>query len=299
MTNPPYREHRIEANSLTHYVQDWGDEKAPAAILLHGWPDSSALWRHVAPTLTAGGYRIIIPDLRGYGQTDAPEKPSAYKIPTDIASDVTEILSKLNIEKAHLVGHDFGAMAAWFFAAHMSEQFKSLSAISVGHPDAYMNAGFMQKLRGAYILLHNMTGFCEGLYRFANWRFFRLFLSSHKDIDLVISDLSRPGRLTACLNWYRANLSTDRFFSFLKNRKSNAQEPLERKNPVSLPTMGVWGDKDFALVENQMTDTAPYINGPWRFERLEGTGHWIPLDNPEKLAALLLDHWGKVDQDAY
>ena len=305
MTDAAFREHKIEANGLTHYVQDWGDENAPPVLLLHGFPDSSALWRHMAPRLAAGGYRVIVPDLRGYGATDAPPSADAYKIPVDIAGDILEILSALNIQNPHLAGHDFGAMTAWYMAARYGKKFKSLTAISVGHPNSYMNAGFRQKISGAYLLLHSMNGFCEAFYRFANWHFFRRFTAHHCDLDAVITELSRPGRLTAALNWYRANLPAARFFDFIRTPRSSVEKSAasdnapKYKNPVSIPTMGIWSSNDHALLEPQMVNTAPYINAPWRYERIDGPGHWVPLEAPEKVAALFLDHWGKVDQNAY
>ena len=96
------REHKISANGLTHFVRDSGDEGAPAALLLHGFPDSSALWGKLTPALVAGGYRIIAPDLRGFGQTDMAVRKADYDINTGSIPDILTILQKLNIARAHV-----------------------------------------------------------------------------------------------------------------------------------------------------------------------------------------------------
>src|SRR6266550_8557399 len=84
-------------------------------VLLHGFPDSGRLWRHQVPALTGAGYRVIVPDMRGYGRSDKPEAVEAYSL-MHIAGDVIAILADLNVPRAHVVGHDWGAALAWALA---------------------------------------------------------------------------------------------------------------------------------------------------------------------------------------
>lgn len=212
MTNTFTREHRITANGLTHYVRDSGDENDPAAILLHGFPDSSAVWSAVTPLLTEAGFRVISPDLRGFGETGMGVRVEDYDIRTGAAPDILAILDALNIPRAHIVGHDFGAPVAWLLAAQHADRFLSLAALSVGHMRAYMEAGAEQKRRSLYILFHQFRGLCEATYRMNDWSLLRRHWSAHGDIEEAIRLLSRPGRLTAGLNWYRANAGFDRMF---------------------------------------------------------------------------------------
>jgi len=100
------------------------------------------------------------------------------------------------------------------------------------------------------------------------------------DIERYKATLSEPGALTAALNWYRANLPLERLIS------SGAGPQLPA---VSAPTMGVFGTADLYLSEDAMVRSASKVNGSWRYERLEGAGHFIPLEEPERLNALLLD----------
>lgn len=277
-------EHRINANGLTHYVRDSGDEMATPAILLHGFPDSHQLWTPVTPLLAEAGYRVIAPDLRGFGETDRAARKSDYEINRGSIPDILAIAESLGVTRAHIVGHDFGAPAAWGLAAQRPDIFITLTAISVGHARAFLKSGPKQAVRSWYILFHQMRGACEAVYRFNNWMFLRRHWSNHGEIETVIANLSRPGRLTAGLDWYRANISIGRMVR---------QPPFGAvgEEIVRIPTLGLWSDGDKYLTEAQMIHSSEFVDSDWRYERIEGAGHWIPYDSPDRLATLLLDHW--------
>jgi len=278
--------HRIKANGLNHFVRDSGDAAAQAAVLLHGFPDSSAVWSKVTPLLVREGFRIIAPDMRGFGETDIPETLAEYDIRTGAAVDVVAILDHLKIERAHLVGHDFGAPVAWTLAAGRPDRFLTLAALSVGHMRAYLKAGAEQKRRSFYILVHQLRGICEWLYRRNDWALLRKHWDAARDIDETIALLSRPGRLTAGLNWYRANIGVRRMI-FPPPEGEYGEEI------VRIPTMGVWSSGEKYLVEGQMIASAAYVDAPWTYERIDGASHWLQADAPAALAALLVRHWGK------
>jgi pimeloyl-ACP methyl ester carboxylesterase len=110
-----------------------------------------------------------------------------------------------------------------------------------------------------------------------DWANFRAW-ARHPDADQVIADLEADGSLTPGLNYYRANIPPERW----------AAPPLQLP-PVQAATMGIWSSGDIALTESQMTDSAKNVAGPWRYERLDGPGHWMQLEAPDKVTALLLD----------
>jgi pimeloyl-ACP methyl ester carboxylesterase len=278
------REHRIRANGLTHYVRDSGEETAPAALLLHGFPDSADVWTPITPALIEAGYRIVAPDMRGFGRTDMAARVDDYLIRPGVVADMIAILDALRINSAHVVGHDFGAPVAWALAADHAERFRTLTAISVGHPRAYLSAGIRQKLMSWYIVMHQLRGLCEWLYRRDDWALLRNRWSKHGDIEEAIALLSRPGRLTAGLNWYRANFS-------LKGVAELYRDSGGPGDNVRIPTMGIWSDGDKYLAEDQMPGSAKFVAAPWRYERIEGASHWISYDAPARLAALLASHW--------
>jgi pimeloyl-ACP methyl ester carboxylesterase len=278
--------HRITANGLTHFVRDSGAEGAPAAILLHGFPDSSAVWEKVTPLLVEAGFRVLAPDMRGFGETDMAPGVGDYDIQNGALKDVLGIMDALKVEIAHVAGHDFGAPVAWALAAQHPERFKTLTAISVGHTRAYLKAGWEQKRRGAYILFHQLRGICEAAYKANDWALLRKHWSAHGDIEETIRLLSRPGRLAAGLNWYRANISLARMMK--PPPAGSLGEEI-----VRIPTLGIWSDGEAYLTEAQMTGSADYVDAPWTYERIEGASHWIPYDAPEILAQAMLSHWRK------
>lgn len=275
---------RISANGLSHFVRDSGDADAPAAILLHGFPDSSAVWTKVTPPLVSAGFRVIAPDLRGFGETDMAASVADYDIQNGAFKDVLAIMDALKIGLAHVAGHDFGAPVAWMLAAQRPERFKTLTALSVGHTRAYLKAGWEQKWRGAYILFHQLRGLCEAAYRANDWALLRKHWSAHGDIQETVRLLSRPGRLTAGLNWYRANISLDRILK---------PPPVGTfgEEIVRIPTLGIWSDGEAYLTEAQMTGSEDYVDAPWRYERINGASHWIPYDAPDALSRSMISHW--------
>jgi pimeloyl-ACP methyl ester carboxylesterase len=107
----------------------------------------------------------------------------------------------------------------------------------------------------------------------------------HPDVEPVVGRLADPAALTASLGLYRAILAP-----------SSLVEPPASLPPVTVPAMGVWSDGDRFLTEEQMLGSAAYVAGPWRYERIEDVGHWLPLDAPDAVNALLLDFLGQQDQ---
>ena len=261
---------QIAVNGLTFNVYVEGEGEP--VLLLHGFPDSNYVWRRVIPHLVQAGYKVIAPDQRGYGESAAPVGRQHYTI-DQIASDAVGILDALGIEKAQLVGHDWGAAIAWYLAGAHSHRFERCAVIGVGHPKAYVAAGWEQKRKGWYTLFFQLVGVAEKLIRAGDWALARKALGPHPELEHWIADLSRPGRLTAGINWYRAN-----FLGLITARFPRAR----------IPVLGIWSTDDLALAEDQMIRSAAYVDATWQYERFDGIGHWIPLDAPEKLSDVLI-----------
>ena len=245
-------------------------------VLLHGWPDSGGLWRDQVAALTGAGFRTIVADLRGFGASDAPEAVEQYSLPF-LASDVLAVLDHLGVERAHVVGHDWGAALAWGLAALAPDRVDHLVALSVGHPSSFGAAGLIQREKSWYMLLFQFPGIAEQWLSNDDWANFVAW-AHHPQLDAVVAEQSRPGRLTAGLNWYRANIPPEALIS-----------PALVLPPVQAPTMGVWSSGDMALTELQMTGSAAFVEGPWRYERIDDVGHWMQLEAPEEVNRLLLD----------
>lgn len=246
----------------------------PPLLLLHGFPDSAQVWRYQMPVLVEAGYTVIAPDLRGFGRSDAPADKGAYRL-DHILDDLLGLLDRLGVtQPVGLVGHDWGAAVGWLFCARHPQRVSRFAALSVGHPAAYRAAGPGQKLKGWYILAFQLEGVAERMVAADRFRFLRRVAPTPEDGERWVADLSRSGRLTAALSWYRANL---RFFLSAPRFE------------VQVPVLGIFSTGDVALTEEQMTGSARYVRAEWRYVRLPGVGHWLQIERPEETNRLLLD----------
>src|SRR3954468_15962983 len=137
-----------------------GPDDGTPVLLLHGWPDTHALWRHQVAALTAAGFRTIAPDLRGFGASDQPEKVEAYRLQHTVV-DMLAVLGALGADKAHVVAHDWGAAAAWGLASFVPDKVDRFVTLSVGHPRAFRDAGMRQRMLSWYMLLFQFEDVAE------------------------------------------------------------------------------------------------------------------------------------------
>lgn len=267
---------RVDVGGLSLNVVVEGE--GPVVLLLHGWPDSSRLWRHQVPALAGAGFRVVAPDLRGFGESDRPEGTEHYAL-SSLLGDALGVLDHLGVERAHVVGHDWGAALAWLLASFSPQRVERLVALSVGHPAAFRAAGLAQREKSWYMLLFQFAGVAEKWLRKDDWGNFREFAAGHRDLDACVDDLSRPGALTASLGLYRANATPERLVA----------DPVPFP-PVAAPALGVWSTGDRYLTEAVMVASAAHVAGPWRYERLDDASHWMQLDQPDRLNELLVGH---------
>jgi pimeloyl-ACP methyl ester carboxylesterase len=146
---------RIRGDGVDLAVLD--DGEGVAVLLLHGFPDSSQLWRHQISALVGAGMRAIAPDLRGFGESERPEGVEEYAIARSVA-DMVAVLDALGVERAHVVGHDWGAGLAWALAAYVPARVERLVVMSVGHPNTLRRPSIAQREKGWYQLLFQFTG---------------------------------------------------------------------------------------------------------------------------------------------
>lgn len=265
---------RVEANGLTHYVVDVG-EGAPVFVL-HGFPDTADLWRHQVPALTGAGFRVIAPDLRGFGESDRAANDEDYFVFNSVA-DVIAIADGLGIGTFQLVGHDFGSGVGWMLATAHADRLERYVTISVGHPGSLVLQGLNQMRLSWYSFLFQFKGLAEEKLMMNDWSLLREWLASSPDAERCIETVARPGALSAALGWYRANMKPD-FWGI----------PLDYPS-VTIPVMGIHPTKDAFLVEGQMAGSKDYVAGEWRYEEIDGAGHWVQLERPDEINVLLLD----------
>lgn len=273
---------RIDLNGIGINVSDTG--QGQAVLLLHGWPDTHTLWRHQITALTEAGYRTIAPDLRGFGDSDKPSAVEDYGI-VQMIGDLIGLLDHLRVPKAHVVGHDWGGAIGSVLASMVPERVASLTCLSVGHPTAFATAGWVQRQKSWYMLLFQFPGVAERWLSQNDFRNLREW-AQHPDHDSVAARLRDPGALTASLGVYRAILPPESLLT----------QPTELP-PIQAPTMAVWSTGDLAVTEEALTGSAAFIAGPWRYERIEGAGHWMQFDAPDQVNRLLLDFLRQVPAD--
>ncbi|MGR9089062.1 MAG: alpha/beta fold hydrolase [Gammaproteobacteria bacterium] len=246
-------------------------------LMLHGFPDSARLWRHQIPRLVDAGFRVIAPDQRGFGRSDKPAEKSAYTI-GETMGDAVQLLDALGLERVRVISHDWGAAVGWALAAFCPERVERHIACSVGHLSALWHAGIAQRRLAWYMLMFMREGLAEDILTRDNWQWFRDLFAHHNEMETWIADLSRPGALTAALNWYRANVDLDSW------------TPEGWVLPhVQCPTLGIWSSGDAYLTEVQMVSSGEYVDADWSYHRLEGGSHWFMLDRPEVVADLFVE----------
>ena len=268
------------SNEGVRLVADDVGDGAPV-LLLHGWPDTATLWDEVGAGLVARGARVITPDLRGCGRSDKPSAVEAYAM-HHLVADVLALLDAAGVERAHVVGHDWGAALAWAVASFAPQRVGSLGALAVGHPTAFRAAGVEQQIKSLYTQLFVREGLGEAFLRAGDHEVLRRWFV-HPRAESVIAELERDGQLSTHLNWYRANLPANAFF---------VQPP--RLPPVQAPTIGLWSSGDRALCESQMTESARYCANGFTYVRLEGYGHWFPIEASQEVTKVLSDFQGQV-----
>lgn len=262
----------IEHRGLRFHVVDEGEGRP--VLFLHGFPDSSALWRHQVAAVVELGGRAIAPDLVGYGESSKRQEVDGYRL-EEILGDVLAILDRLDVDRALVVGHDWGATVGWLLAALHPERVERLIALSVGHPNAFLEGGIRQLRRSWYMLLFLWEGVAEKLLARDGGKLLHALGEDHPEPPAWIREIDDPADLTPGLNWYRANVSPARW--------------LDRPGVpnVACDVTGVWSDGDPYLTEEQMVGSEPFVDGEWRYVRMEGAGHWIPLERPGELNRLV------------
>jgi pimeloyl-ACP methyl ester carboxylesterase len=267
---------RISLRDLTFDVFVDGPSDGPAVLLLHGFPQNAAEWRRVSPTLHAAGVQTIALNQRGYSPGARPPAVDAYAIGECVA-DAVALLDDLEMESAHVVGHDWGAVVAWRLAGEHPDRVRSLTAVSVPHPTAYGDAvahDADQQQRSSYIKLFRQPDKAEDLLlENGGARMRSMFAGCPPELigDYVDPMLDRA-MLTGALNWYRA------------------MSPENLAGPeVGVPTTYMWGDDDLAVGTTAAHACGRYVTGDYRFAPLTGVGHWVPDEVPAATAELILE----------
>ena len=273
----------IDANGLTFTARAAGPHDGRGVILLHGFPQTSWSWRSQLSVLGEAGYRAVAPDQRGYSVGARPRAVADYRL-EHLVADVLALADAMEMETFDLVGHDWGGMVSWVAAARFPERIRSLSVVSTPHPLALRRALLggdpeqaarsvdMDDFRRPEVAERLLLGAdCSGSGLDALFSASGLERAHTREYLAV---LTKPGALTAALNWYRATGDDD----------------LSGLPMVKVPTLYVWSTGDTALGRPAAEGSRAFVAAPYRFVVLDGVTHWIPEVAPRKLARLLMEH---------
>ncbi len=273
---------RIELNGARYYVRD-SEMGKECILLIHGWPDDGSVWQEQVPVLVEAGYRIICPDLLGYGLSEAPAEIERYQM-SNLVNDFVTLFERLDLEKVHCIAHDYGAVIGWELAAH-TDCLKTYTAMSVGHLAEFLTVS-IENLQMQWIYFLNIQNIAPELYKANNGRFFQEVLRTHPKREQIVEKALQPGIFDNMQKLEKANPVPQYLLAVLKKQ-------LPDFVPVKVPTFGIWSEKDDFLWESQMKDSDKYIRAEWQYERIEGAGHWFMLEQPEQTNQLLLNWLAK------
>jgi pimeloyl-ACP methyl ester carboxylesterase len=266
-----------------HYVEAG---EGPLVVLLHGFPEFWYSWRFQIPAFAAAGFRVVAPDMRGYNLSDKPKGVEGYDLER-LARDVERLIGALGEEHAVVVGHDWGGIVAWAVAMLHPERVGRLVILNVPHPERF-SRGLRtprQLLKSSYAFFFQIPWLPERVLRAGDFAVVRSVFRNdpvrpgtfgEDDIDRYVEALSRPGALTAPINYYRA----------LARRAPALARKLRRR--IEAPVLVIWGQRDLFLVP-ELARPDPALVPDVRVERLPDASHWVQQDRPERVNALLLE----------
>jgi pimeloyl-ACP methyl ester carboxylesterase len=277
---------RIEASGMTFGALAWGEPNRPLALMVHGYPDTAWTWRYLGPFLAQRGWRAVAPFTRGYAPSDlAPD--DSYLV-ADQAGDVLAIHAALGgDERSVLIGHDWGAVAVWAVTEREPSRFARYVALAVPPTAAILKPftspgtlgiGLRQARMSWYFLYNQLPGSERGLDRVIPklWRDWSPGYVASEDLTNVFTALSGPGRRRAALRYYRNNL----------------QRGLKATFTIApgAPVLYLHGEAD-GCMQAELAAHAPETLPPGsRFERVPGVGHFLQLEDPRVVNALI-DDW--------
>ncbi|HJP51238.1 MAG TPA: alpha/beta hydrolase [Pseudomonadales bacterium] len=271
----------VSVNDVNYGVTINGEAKRGTVLLLHGMPDTGAIWARLTTNLIALGYRVVTPDMLGFGATDKPADARRYA-GGKIIADLVELIGQLELPKCHIVGHDWGAYAGWELVTHLPEQFDRHVAISMSHPAVFFNDLGLRGLRDNWYMYLNTQEEAVDLYRLDNCAFYKEFcIPTHPDKEEVCTRLTDPEAMRGCLNWDRGNPLAA---SYLATRKGELEY-----SKINVPTLGIWSAGDTYLLEEHMQASGDYLDAEWSYVRLSSGSHWCMLDNPEETNRAVID----------
>ena len=278
----------FEVRGVRLHAKVAGPKEGPVVLLLHGFPEFWRSWRHQIEPLARAGFRVIVPDQRGYNLSAKSARVADYRLDR-LAEDMIGVLDQLGAAQAFVAGHDWGAVVTWWLLTFYPERFKAGAVLNVPHPRIMQRkllTSWAQLAKSWYIFFFQLPLLPEWLLARKNWSFaVRALLGSSRkgtfrreDIEAYQQAWSQPGAIRGMIHWYRAAL---RF-------RAPEREPGSWK--ISVPTLILWGEEDRFLSKEMAHESLRYCERG-RCVTFPGVSHWIQHEEPEKVTQAVIQHF--------
>lgn len=287
LMQPGWREATRGVNGVDLHVVEAGEPGRPLLILLHGFPEFWWAWRKQITPLAEAGYHVVAPDTRGYNGSGKPGEVAAYTVDV-LAADVVALADSYGKERFHLVGHDWGAITAWWVAARHPARLERVVVMDGPHPDTWGRQALqhpIQALRSTYVAFFQLPWLPEATLGSLDFAGLKAMMrgSAHADtfesgaLERYVAAWSEPGALTAMLNYYRA----------LRERPAGG-EPAR----IAPPTLILWAGED-RFLERHVAEAGLALCDDGHLVVVEGATHWLHLEQPDRVNAEIIGFLGQ------
>jgi pimeloyl-ACP methyl ester carboxylesterase len=283
LLQPRWRASIRHINGLHLHVVEAGEDGAPLLVLLHGFPEFWWAWRHQITPLAEAGYHVVVPDMRGYNKSDAPQEVAAYRLDR-LAEDVAALADAFEAERFHLAGHDWGAVVGCWVSALYPARLDRVVLMDGPHPDIWGKQVVKhptQALKSTYVAFFQLPWVPEAVLGGFGFTGLRAMMQASAKPDTFDADAlaryaeawGRPGSLTAMLNYYRA----------LRERPHST-----RPARIVPPVLILWADDD-RFLERHVAEACLALCDDGRLELIKGASHWLHIEQPQSINARLID----------
>lgn len=278
-----HRERFFEVDGLRFHVVEAGPEDGPLVVLLHGFPELWYGWRKQIGPLAEAGFRVLVPDQRGYNLSDKPQRVREYGLDR-LAADVAGLIRAAGRERAFVAGHDWGAAVAWWLAMRSPERVERLAVLNVPHP-LVMRRSLLsnpaQLRRSWYMFFFQLPWLPELFFRRRNFtNGIRALKGTSRrgtfsDADLAVyrEAWARPGAVRGMLAWYRAAL---------RRPALRVDDPR-----IRVPTLILWGVRD-RFLGRELIEPSLALCDDGRAHLFDQATHWLQHEEPEAVNSHLI-----------
>ena len=277
---------KVDVGDVELFVVRAGPPDGLPVVLLHGFPEFWYAWKGAIAPLTQAGYRVILPDQRGYGDSDKPRGVESYAVDR-LGDDIAGLITALGYENAFVAAHDWGGGVAWNVAIRHPDRVRKLAVLDTPHPDAWRQVQTKEETVSWFRTFFQIPFLPEESARWGNWYLQSKMLRDtakpgafpDEKLELYRSAWDRDGAYGPMVNWYRAAFRSERSDATADRR-------------VQTPTLLLRASSDAFIAADLTRASVPLCDDARLVELGSGT-HWVVQEEPERIARLLAEFFSK------